>query len=214
MRAEELKAVSRLAVRIGLWVIADEVYSSLTYDRPHVHAASLPRMPERTVTLGSLSKSHAMTGWRCGWAIGPVEVAAGMEALAGCMTHSLPSFIQTAAVEALRLHAECSARTLAVFRRRRDLMVSLLGDIPGIGAMEPEAGMFVLADVRATGMGSAGFARGLFDATGVAVLDASVFGRSTAGCVRLSLAVREDDIVEACGRIAAYVAAGKGLAVA
>ena len=216
MRAGELEAVSRLAVRLGLWVISDEVYSSLTYDRPHVCAASVPGMQERTVTLGSLSKSHAMTGWRCGWAVGPEEAAAGMAALAGCMTHSLPSFIQTAAVEAIRLHAECSARTLAVFRRRRDLMVSLLGDIPGIGATEPEAGMFVLADVRATGMGSAEFARRLFEAAGVAVLDAAVFGASTAGCVRLSLAVPEGAIVEACGRIAVFVAAcrrpGHGMA--
>jgi len=70
---EELKAVAEIALKYDLWVISDEVYDQMTYDRPHRSIASLPGMMERTVIIGSLSKSHAMTGWRVGWAIGPVE---------------------------------------------------------------------------------------------------------------------------------------------
>ena len=102
MTEAELAGIAEIATRHDLWVISDEVYASLTFDRPHVSIAGLTGMSERTVTVGSLSKSMAMTGWRCGWMIGPKPLAEHAERLALCMLYGQPGFIQEAALHALR----------------------------------------------------------------------------------------------------------------
>lgn len=202
----ELEAVAELARRHDLWVVADEVYAGLTFEHEHLSLAALPGMAERTVTLGSLSKSHAMAGWRLGWAIGPAPLIEHMGKLALCMLYGLPGFIQEAALVALAERRAIVGQMRDTYRRRRDTTYTLLRQVPGLSCQLPEAGMFMLLDVRGTGQSAAEFSWGLFRATGVSVLDAEAFGATASGYVRLGFVVDEARLAEACRRIAGYVA--------
>lgn len=202
---EELEAVALVAQRHNLWVISDEVYGQLTYDRPHLSVASFEGMAERTIVLNSLSKSHAMTGWRVGWVVAPLELIGHLDNLMLCMLYGLPGFIQAAALKALELDEQVVGEGRALYRRRRDLVVEGLRDVPLLKCKVPEAGMFMLVDVRDSGLSSTDFAWQLFRETGVAVLDASAFGASTAGFVRISFTVSDAALSDACGRIAGFI---------
>ncbi|WP_095080285.1 pyridoxal phosphate-dependent aminotransferase [Pseudomonas sp. Irchel s3h17] len=202
---EELEAVALVAQRHNLWVISDEVYGQLTYDRPHLSVASFEGMAERTIVLNSLSKSHAMTGWRVGWVVAPLELIGHLDNLMLCMLYGLPGFIQAAALKALELDEQVVGEGRVLYRRRRDLVVEGLRDVPLLKCKVPEAGMFMLVDVRDSGLSSTDFAWQLFRETGVAVLDASAFGASTAGFVRISFTVSDAALSDACGRIAGFI---------
>src|SRR6202011_425672 len=110
------------------------------------------RMPERVITLGSLSKSHAMTGWRAGWLGGPRELAAHAESAVMCMLFVFPGFIQEAVVTALSIAPEAERRIRDYCDVRRARMVAGLDGIARISTVVPEAGMFMLVDVRGTGL--------------------------------------------------------------
>ncbi|CRM83685.1 arginine/pyruvate transaminase [Pseudomonas sp. FH4] len=202
---EELELVAEVAREHDLWVISDEVYGQITYDQPHLSIASLPGMAERTVVLNSLSKTHAMTGWRVGWVVAPTALVGHLDNLLLCMLYGLPGFIQEAAVKALELDDEVVSDARTVYRRRRDLVVAGLGGITDLDCRVPQAGMFMLVDVRRTGLSSMDFAWQLFRATGVSVLDAQAFGASAEGFVRISFTVADDTLKDACQRIAGFV---------
>ena len=202
---EELEAVAEVARKHDLWVISDEVYGQLTYDREHLSIASMPGMAERTVILNSLSKTHAMTGWRVGWVIAPPALVGHLDNLLLCMLYGLPGFIQEAALKALELDEEVIGSAREVYRRRRDLVVAGLKQVQLLDCREPEAGMFMLVDVRRTGLSSMDFAWQLFRATGVSVLDAQAFGASAEGFVRISFTVADEVLKDACQRIAGFV---------
>lgn len=204
LTADEWAAVAAVAAAHDLWVIADEVYADLVYDGEFAAAAATVAA-ERVVTVGSMSKSFAMSGWRVGWAVAPAAVAANMEKLALCMLYGLPGFAQEAAAYALTHCAAETARMRAAYRRRRDLLFELLAEVDGVAPLLPQAGMFMLADVRASGMSAADFARGLYDAVGVSVLDAGAFGAATAGHIRLSLTADEATLREAARRIKIFL---------
>ncbi|KVN31955.1 aspartate aminotransferase [Burkholderia pyrrocinia] len=206
MPRADLERIARLACERDLWVVSDEVYAALTFERDMVSIASLPGMAERTVTLGSLSKSHAMPGWRVGWAIGPTELIEHAERLALCMLYGLPGFIQQAAVTALDNRAAIVADMRELYRRRRDLAYARLRDVPGLHCLLPEAGMFMMVDVRGTGLDAHAFTWGLFRAKQVALLDASAFGDTASGFVRFGFVVDDARLTDACERIAAFVA--------
>ena len=202
---EELEWVAEVAREHDLWVISDEVYGQITYDQPHLSIASLPGMAERTVVLNSLSKTHAMTGWRVGWVVAPTALVGHLDNLLLCMLYGLPGFIQEAALKALELDDEVVSDARTVYRRRRDLVVAGLGGIADLDCRVPQAGMFMLVDVRRTGLSSMDFAWQLFRATGVSVLDAQAFGASAEGFVRISFTVADDTLKDACQRIAGFV---------
>lgn len=214
MGRDELEGIARIAKANDLWVIADEVYADLTFDRPHISMASLPGMADRTVTIGSLSKSHAMTGWRSGWAIGPKALAGHMTNLAIAMHYGLPGFIQEAAYAAITEGEADVARMREIYRRRRDLMLGALEDLPGIRCLTPEAGMFMMIDVAKSGLSAKDFAWKLFETTGVATLDATPFGPSARGFLRVAFTISEPELEEAARRIRSFagqLATGKAI---
>ena len=201
---EELEAIAAIAKRHDLWVLSDEVYASLTYDAEHIAIASLPGMAERTVTINSLSKSHAMQGWRLGWAVGPRPLARHLTHLVVSMVFGTPPFTQDAALFALTHEiAEVEAMERA-YRARRDLVCARLNDCPGLSCQWPLGGMYALVDVRGTGLCDNDFAWGLLDTEGVSVLPTETFGASAAGYVRVSLTAPEAVLEEACDRIERY----------
>jgi aspartate/methionine/tyrosine aminotransferase len=199
LHAQELALLSALARRHELWLIADEVYAGLAADGRVPGLAA--QLPEQVVTLGSLSKSHAMTGWRCGWLVGPPELARHAEHVAMCMLFGLPGFIQEAAVSALGLATDAEARIRAFCDSRRRRFAAALHGLPGVRLLEPEAGMFMLLDVSGTGLNGAQFVRALYARQGVSVMDGAAFGRSIAHCVRVCFATDERSLDAAAERL-------------
>ena len=201
----ELDAIAAVARDHDLWVIVDEVYRSLTFEHPHVSLAALPGMAERTATIGSLSKSHAMTGWRIGWVMGPEPLIRHIDRLALNMLYGLPGFVQEAAVTALATYDDVTAEMTRRYRGRRDLVVDGLRNIPGLQVLAPEAGMFVLLDVRACGRAPIDLAWAIFHEAGISLLDASAFGAAAHGFLRMSFTAHEDVLREACRRLRVFM---------
>ena len=200
----ELAVLGELARRYDLWLIADEVYAGLA---PGGRVPGLAaRLPEQVVTLGSLSKSHAMTGWRAGWLVGPRELAAKAELLAMCMLFGLPGFVQEAVITALDIAADAEGRIRDYCRTRRQRFAAGLAGIGGLRLIEPEAGMFMLIDVSGTGLTGREFVAALYASQKVSLLDGAAFGAATAGCVRVCFATEEATIDEACARIRRFCA--------
>ncbi|MCX2899613.1 pyridoxal phosphate-dependent aminotransferase [Pseudomonas mandelii] len=194
--------LASLCVRHDLWLISDEVYSDLLYEGEHISPAGLPGMAERTATINSLSKSHAMSGWRVGWVIGPKSLAEHLVHLSLCMLFGIPDFIQIAAQLALDEDLPEVAMMREEYRQRRDLVCARLNHCPGIRAIRPDGGMFVMVDVRKTGMSAQHFAERLLEGYGVSVLAGEAFGPSAAGHIRLGLVVDQSKLADACRRIA------------
>ncbi|GAB2518891.1 pyridoxal phosphate-dependent aminotransferase [Microbulbifer agarilyticus] len=204
---ETWKALAQICVEHDLWLMLDEVYADLMFEGEHFHPGQLPGMDERTVTISSLSKSHAMTGWRLGWVIGPEAFAAHAGNLTLCMLYGSPAFVQSAAVTALTVELPELEEMREAYRRRRDLMVERVQSIPGMRCHTPAGGMFMMLDVRELGVSSEAFAERLLDEFGVSVLVGEAFGPSASGHVRASFCVSESDLDKACARIAACAAA-------
>ncbi len=199
LSAEELEALAMLAERHDLWIVSDEVYAGLA---PGGRVPSLAaRLPHRVITLGSLSKSHAMSGWRAGWLVGPVELAQHAEKLAMCMLFGLPGFIQEAVISALAIAPEAEQRIRDFCQARRAHFTENLGQLPRVRTIVPDAGMFLLLDVRGTGLTGYQFMRALYESERVSVLDGAAFGSATASCVRVCFATDEAVLDEASVRL-------------
>ncbi|TWC59773.1 arginine:pyruvate transaminase [Pseudomonas sp. SJZ080] len=194
--------LASLCVRHNLWLISDEVYSDLLYEGEHISPASLPGMAERTATIDSLSKSHAMSGWRVGWVIGPKTLIDHLEHLSLCMLFGIPDFVQNAAQVALDGNLPEVAMMREEYRQRRDLVCASLNACPGLRAVRPDGGMFVMVDVRQTGLSAQHFAERLLEGYGVSVLAGEAFGPSAAGHIRIGLVVDRQKLADACRRIA------------
>lgn len=206
----ELEAVAEICREHDLWLISDEVYASLTFEAEHVSPCSLPGMAERTVTVSSLSKSHAMTGWRVGWTVSPPELVSHFANLALCMLYGGPGFVHDGAVTALTRDLPEVAAMKTETRARRDLVYGLLTNLPGLECLLPDAGMFVMVDIRASGLSAHDYASRLLDEQAVSVLPADAFGPSAQGHLRLGLCTSQETLRAACERIAAFALSLRG----
>ena len=202
---EEADAIAGIAKRHDLWVISDEVYASLTYDVEHVAIASLAGMAKRTVTVNSLSKSHAMQGWRLGWTVGPQPLSRHLTNLILSMVFGVAQFTQDAGHFALSREFEEIDAMNREYRARRDVLCERINACPGLACDWPQGGMYAMVDVRGTGLSDTDFAWGLLDAEGVSVLPTATFGENAAGHVRVSLTAPESMLREACDRMDRYV---------
>ncbi len=199
----DLAVIGDLARRHSLWVVADEVYAGLA---PGGRVPSLAaRLPDQVVTINSLSKSHSMPGWRAGWLVGPPQMVIHAEAMAQCMLFGLPGFVQEAAVTALRVSNAAEFRVREYCGARRGLLLAGLEGVRGINCYSPDAGMFMLVDVRGTGLSGYDFMCGLYRAERVSVLDGGAFGKETSGFVRVCFATDEGRLREAIVRIRRFV---------
>ncbi|MGM0694853.1 MAG: pyridoxal phosphate-dependent aminotransferase [Pseudomonadota bacterium] len=204
--AETWAAIAELCQRHDLWLIADEVYAELIFEGEHLCPATLPGMAERSVVVSSLSKSHAMTGWRLGWVVGPEALIQHLTHLALCMLYGCPDFIQDAASAALTTPPDALREMREVYRARRDAVCAALAESQAVAVVRPPAGMFLMVDIRATGLSSQAFADRLLDEEGISVLSGEAFGPSAAGFVRLSLTVEAERLAAASRRLAACAA--------
>ncbi|MBM3569560.1 MAG: pyridoxal phosphate-dependent aminotransferase, partial [Alphaproteobacteria bacterium] len=203
LSADEMATIAALCRKHDLWLLSDEVYEDLSYARPHVGAWSLPNMAERTVVVSSLSKSHAAPGFRLGWVVGPPALTGHLFNLLLAMAYGGPRFTQEGALAVLADEPNEVAALRADYRRRATMLSSILADAPKCRVVPPEGGMFVMLDVRATGLGSEGFAQRLLERHGVAVLPCDGFGASGQGLLRISLTLADDRLAEAGRRMVA-----------
>ena len=200
----EAQTIAELAQKHDLWVVSDEVYGALTFETPHLSIASLPGMAERSATVSSLAKSHAMPGYRAGWAIGPKPLIDHILTLSLCMLYGLPGFIQEAAVAAIKHGQADVARMKAAYKMRRDNLLETLGRVQSLRVAKPEGGMFVLVNVEATGLTAKQFASRLLDEEGVALLPADAFGASAKGHLRICFGLGDEALATAAARITAF----------
>lgn len=202
---DEMEGIAELCREHDLWLVSDEVYGLLSYDVPHTSALALDDMAERTVVINSLSKSHAMAGWRLGWALVPPTLAEHMELLALCSTYGTPTFIQDAAIAALDSLPKGIDGMKESYDRRRKSFCNKLDALPGLACAQPEGGMFAMLDVRDSGMTAQEFAMGLLNQQRLSTLPADAFGPSAKGFLRINMAVPDATLKTVAGRIEAFV---------
>jgi arginine:pyruvate transaminase len=203
---EVLAAIAAVVRARDMWLVSDEVYDSQVWEGEHVSPRALPGMAERVLVVGSMSKSHAMTGSRVGWIVGPEEAVAALSVLSTHTTYGVPGFVQDAAAFALAQGAAFEAEVAAPFRRRRDIAMRLLAGQDVVRAVPAGGAMYVMLDVRATGLSGEDFAGRLLDAERIAVMPGESFGAAAAGHLRVALTIPDDAFAAAFARLLAFAA--------
>ena len=201
----DLERIAALAERHDLWVISDEIYARISYEEPHHSIAALPGMRERVILSDGFSKAYAMTGWRLGFGVVPRRLAEPLTRLVINSNSCTAAFVQLAGVAALRGPQDAVDRMVAEFRRRRDLVVSALGKIPGVRCATPRGAFYAFPNVRALPVSANELASRLLEEHGVATLSGTAFGPVGDGHLRISYVSAPDVLQEALERIAAAV---------
>src|SRR5712692_6725636 len=199
--ARDLERIAALAERHDLWVIADEIYARISYEEPHRSIAALPGMRERVILSDGFSKAYAMTGWRLGFGVVPRRLAEPLTRLVINSNSCTAAFVQLAGLAALRGPQDAVDRMVAEFRRRRDLVVSSLRDIPGVRCAEPRGAFYAFPDVRGLPVSANELASRLLEEHGVATLSGTAFGPVGDGHLRISYVSAPEVLTEAVQRI-------------
>ncbi|MFC1910577.1 aminotransferase class I/II-fold pyridoxal phosphate-dependent enzyme [Chloroflexota bacterium] len=204
MPVEKLSQIAALAQKHGLLIISDEIYSRLTYGIEHTCFASLPGMRDRTVLLSGLSKSHAMTGWRIGFAAAQKEIIAAMNKIHQYTIMCAPTMAQIAAIEALKNGEEAVEEMVEDYNRRRLVMIKGLSEID-LPCFEPRGAFYAFPSVTRTGMNAEEFAEKLLTEEKVAVVPGTAFGKAGEGYVRCCYATSLPNIEEALRRMERFI---------
>jgi len=196
-----VREVARIAADHDAYLVADEVYGRLTYDRAFRGAASYVDAPENVLTVGSCSKTYAMTGWRLGWLAGPQPVVDAVSRIGESTTACASSVSQQAALAALTGPQEPVAEMKAAFERRRDAVVERVAEMPVVSCPRPEGAFYALLDVGGLPGDSVEVAERLLAEYGVVTAPGSGFGDAGEGYLRLSFANGLDRIETGLDRI-------------
>ncbi len=203
---DTLDGIAALCRHHDLWLISDEVYDTQVWQGDHVSPRALPGMAERTLVIGSMSKSHAMTGSRCGWIVGPRAAIGHLIDLATHTTYGVPGFVQDAAAYALSRGTALEREIAAPFRRRRALAKDILAAQNTVGLVPAQGAMYLMLDVRATGLDGEGFANSLLDAHRIAVMPGNSFGAAAADHVRVAMTIEDAAFADALQRLCDHAA--------
>lgn len=194
---ETLAQIAELAERHDFWVLADEIYSQITYEEPHESITQFDGMLDRTIVVDGFSKTYAMTGWRLGYGIFPKDVEPHISRLMTNSNSCTASFTQIAGIEALRGPQDEVKAMVAEFRRRRDRIVDGLNSIEGISCVKPKGAFYAFPNVKELGMKSSDLQHRLLEEGGVAALAGTSFGQEGEGYLRFSYANSLEDIEKA-----------------
>jgi aspartate aminotransferase len=208
---EAIEAIGRWALEHDLWVITDEIYEHLTYGGAKSTSlpVAVPELADKTVVLNGVAKTYAMTGWRVGWMIGPKDVVKAATNLQSHQTSNVSNISQRAAIAAVSGDLSAVEEMKKAFDRRRQTMVRMLNEIPGVECPEPTGAFYAYPSVKGvlgkeingrTPSTSAELAEIILDQAEVAVVPGEAFGAP--GYLRLSYALGDDDLAEGVGRIA------------
>lgn len=204
MSREELRGIAEVSARYDLLVIADELYSLLTYDTSPVSFASLEGMKERTILLNGFSKAYAMTGWRVGYAAGNKEIIGAMTRIHQYTMLCASVMSQKAALEALRHGKFAVEEMFNEYNQRRRVIVKGLNEM-GLECRMPGGAFYVFPSIKTTGLTSEAFAEKLLFEEKVAVVPGTAFGECGEGYVRCSYATSLEKIEEALKRMEKFV---------
>ena len=210
-----VEEVGRWAVEHGIWVVADEIYEHLVYGgAEHVSMpVAVPELADTCVVVNGVAKTYAMTGWRVGWLLGPADVVKAATNLQSHATSNVANVSQVAALEAVRGDLTAVARMREAFDRRRQTMVRMLNEVPGVTCPEPQGAFYAYPSVKGllgkrlrgrTPTTSAELAELVLEEAGVAVVPGEAFG--TPGYFRLSYALGDDDLERGVARMGALLA--------
>lgn len=191
-----LDGIAEVVRKNALWLISDEVYDTQIWEGAHISPRQLPDMAERTLVIGSLSKSHAMTGSRLGWIIGPERAIAHLINLSTHTTYGVPGFVQDAGEYALQQGEALEERIAAPFRRRHARAKALLAR-RGLFVVPSTASMYLMVDIRPTGLSGDAFADLLLERHRIAVMPGESFGTAAAGHLRIALTVDDARLLPA-----------------
>ena len=205
-----VEEIGRWAADAGIWVLTDEIYEHLTYgDARHVSMpVAVPELADRCVVVNGVAKTYAMTGWRVGWMIGPLDVVKAATNLQSHLTSNVANVSQRAALAAVTGDLTAVHEMRSAFDRRRKTIVRMLREVPGIQCPEPWGAFYAYPSVRGllgrdlrgrTPATSAELAELILDEVEVAVVPGEAFG--TPGYLRLSYALGDDDLVEGVTRL-------------
>lgn len=198
---ECIDALVEVCKKQDIWLISDEVYSSLVASNGFRSPASIPGAFERCITVSSVSKSHRMTGWRVGWIIADEALIKHLFNLSICMSYGLPMFIQDAAETALEHAKNISQIIRNEIDQKRSMVVAKINRIKGIQVRGSKFGMFVTFDIRKLGISATDFAWRLLDEYQVALLPCIAFGQSGKGILRMNIGESESNLKIACNSI-------------
>jgi len=204
MPEEDIRKIANHCLKMGVWLISDEVYSMFTYDRKHRSARFAVETLENLISIDCLSKSHAMSGWRVGWTLAPASLSAMLEEFAGASLFGSPQFIQDASAYALDTDQDSVKAMSDEYERRAVAMVDALSRCANLSPVSPAAGMFIMLDVRKTGLDGWQFAQQLLDQEGVSVIPGGAFGVQSNDFVRVSLTQSKPILVKAAARIESF----------
>ncbi len=204
MERADLEAVAEVVKKHDLYVLSDEIYCELTYLENHVSIASLPGMKERTIVVNGFSKSHAMTGWRLGYACGPAPILKQMLKIHQFAIMCAPTTSQYAAIEALRNGDDDVAMMREQYDARRRYLMQRFKEM-GLECFEPFGAFYVFPCIKEFGMTSDEFANRLLQTKKVAVVPGTAFGRSGEGFLRISYAYSLEDLKVALERVEEFI---------
>jgi len=204
MTRQDLEEIADVVMEHDLIVISDEVYAKLSYAGKHSSFSQLEGMQDRTVLLNGLSKSHAMTGWRVGYAMGAPEIVSAMTKVHQYTMLCAPTMAQVAALEALQRGEDEMLRMRHEYDLRRRLFVSGLNRI-GMSCFEPKGAFYAFPSIQSTGLTSEAFAEKLLKDVKVAAVPGSVFGQSGEGFLRCSYATSREELIEALDRMESFL---------
>lgn len=202
LTAEDIEAIGALALEHDLWIISDEVYDELVFEgASFVSPLEREALAERVIVVSSISKSHAAPGFRSGWCIGPAAFTQALLPLSESMLFGNQPFIADMTEKALREGSSVAAGMRARFARRSTSLAERLGAESNLEVFQPQAGMFAMINVAATGMNGRDYALDLLEKAGVAVMPGTSFGATLDNWVRVALTVPDGPFETACDRI-------------
>ena len=208
---ETLEGMAKLCIEHDLWVLSDEIYDNIIYDGEHISVTSFEGMPERTVVLNGVSKSYAMTGWRIGWAVTKNrQMAQYLEQLETNDVSCPPAMTQFAAMEAITGPQDSVAMMRGEYQKRRDLLVSLVNDVPGMSAHSPKGAFYLFVNVKPIceklGVNCEKLADMIMRNAHVLILGGTAFGKHGEGYIRFSYVSSEENIRGGMAQIKQYLA--------
>nr|WP_319394867.1 pyridoxal phosphate-dependent aminotransferase [uncultured Desulfobacter sp.] len=197
-----LEQIAELCKKHDVFVISDEPYEHILFDgNEHVSIGSLPGMKDLTISVYTLSKSYAMTGWRVGYVAAHKSIISEMEKLMEHMVSGVTAVAQRAALAAIDGSQECIARMMEKYTSRRKLIIDGLNSIPGISCINPESTFYAFPNISSYGMSSWDFTKYMAREHRVAMVPGSIFGDNGEGFVRISFATSSENLELALERI-------------
>jgi aspartate/methionine/tyrosine aminotransferase len=202
MVVHQIEEIAEICIENDIIVITDEIFSHMVYDpAEHLSISNVPGMADRTVLVDTFSKTYIMTGFRIGWVVANEELITAMDIFQQNSVTNVPAFVQLAALEAITGPQDHVAVKMGLLKKKRDLVVAALNEIPGIECPAPDGSFYVFPDIRGTGMTAQQFSDYLVEKYQVGVVAGNAFGDRGEGHVRITYAAPDEVLEEGMSRI-------------